>query len=47
MESMKHQILAGAGLVAVIAFCGYMVSQLGAHQRDAQGVVATQARTTR
>jgi len=44
---MKHQILAGAGLVAVIAFCGYMVSQMGAHRTDAQGVMATQAPTSR
>ena len=30
--SMKHQIIAGAGLAAVIAFCSYMIVQLDAHR---------------
>jgi hypothetical protein len=35
---VKHQILAGAGLAAVIAFCGYMISQIDA--RRSTGPVA-------
>ena len=30
--SMKHQIIAGAGLAAVIAFCTYMIVQLDARR---------------
>jgi hypothetical protein len=29
---MKHQVLAGAGLAAVMAFCGYMIAQLDSRQ---------------
>jgi hypothetical protein len=42
---MKHQVIAGAGLAAVIAFCGYMISQLDARRTDVPGTltVATSA----
>jgi hypothetical protein len=40
---MKHQVIAGAGLAAVIAFCGYMIAQLDAQRASHQvgGPVAT------
>ena len=44
---MKHQIFAGAGLAAVIAFCGYMISQLDAHRSEARGPAAVTATTVR
>ena len=34
---MKHQILAGVGLFAVITFCGYMISQLGTQRSEGDG----------
>ena len=40
---MRHQILAGAGLAAVIAFCGYMISQLDAHRSEAAGAAVAAA----
>ena len=36
--SMKHQIIAGAGLAAVIAFCSYMIVQLDAHRSQRPGM---------
>ena len=32
LQAMKYQILAGIGLAAVIAFCGYMITQLDARR---------------
>jgi hypothetical protein len=32
---MKHQLIAGAGLAAIMAFCGYMVAQLAPENTDA------------
>lgn len=29
---MKYQVFAGAGLAAVMAFCGYMIAQLDSRQ---------------
>jgi hypothetical protein len=37
---MKYQIIAGAGLAAVIAFCGYMISQLDARRSEGAGTIA-------
>lgn len=34
-HSMRHQIIAGIGLAAVIAFCGYMILQLDARRSQA------------
>ena len=36
--SMKHQIIAGAGLAAVIAFCTYMIVQLDARRSREHGI---------
>jgi hypothetical protein len=34
---MKYQIIAGAGLAAVIAFCGYMIAHLDANRMARNG----------
>jgi len=44
---MRHQILAGAGLAAVIVFCSYMISQLDAHRSEARSAAAVPAATIR
>jgi hypothetical protein len=36
-EILKYQLIAGAGLAAVITFCGYMVVQLDHARADSSG----------
>jgi len=40
---MKHQIIAGAGLAAVIAFCSYMIVQLDARRSSQPGASSASA----
>jgi hypothetical protein len=44
---MKYQVLAGAGLAAVIAFCGYMISQLDARRATGPAAASSSIASTR